>query len=465
MSGKPPTPSGEKVLVAQERPGSLRSTQPKGHRNPKYTAEGGEFEFFHPAWARMACGWCGKMGHVRDVCPVHDGRYPWDQECLEYKRLEWTEGLGGRPAEQEEWEEWNQGGGMLYAGVGSNITGLRPVDNVDFDSALMRHEVSARECKNGGGSFELKGLVAREDVMGDKRYVFGCPRRVISPNVKVATIDSGCSRPMVSIKMVRHMQKNKVPMNLLKFERPCKIETGNGLIQLDLAVQFVLRVPIWGVDARGKPVKMGHMPMPQIATVNAMSPVDYLFANTLALMYGGVWDPRSGRYWLDYPQWRQRVFIQCAYTTHLSVVWPLLMYGPNDEKLFQEEWHGRGPRGHVGSFPLFQQVPWSKEAELLRYDKTRVPNMSGEYKGFWGSTPKDPFAFQADGKAPSTLWQSPRGRQVWRAKSNSTGQERKVPVSNSFAVLGPTSDQPKIEEIFDGPTSSGSHVPSGACTW
>ena len=281
----------------------------------------------------------------------------------------------------------------------------------------------------------LSAFVARVELEESSKYLFGVPR--MKPQFPVVTVDSGCSRPMMSSKCFYRMRQQNVAMDLMRFNDVHPIETGKGVVHLTLGVRFSMRVPIWAVNRDGIAHMIGFMPVSQVATINPYLPVDFLWGNTSALTYNGVWEPWSGRYWLDCPMRNRRVFVQCAYTTHLSVVWPLLAYTHGDDLLHEREWLGKGPLSHnTTTFPLFERAKWSKQAYLMRYDAARKPTVSGAYEGRPNDALQDPFAFRADGTT-NGVWITP---QKVCKRDVSANVNRPLSLSNAFTALADRSD-------------------------
>ena len=407
------------------RPGSLKGVG--GGQAPsinKMAKPGsGEFVNFHPAWSGVQCNTCKEMGHLSAVCHMRTdrGRKPFDRHYLAHRGLPEVEELGV----------------AMIVTTQTLVKGMEEVSEEEFGRLLLAGERELAGVEPGG----YTGMLARdsEEVAGDESWLAGVPRCV--PTGDTAIIDSGCSLPMVNKGLVDRLRARGTPMEFLKCTSVRRIETGKGVIGLVGAVRFLVRMPIWDEDAHGKPRRVGHMPIPVVAMVNPLLPVDFLWGNTLALEYSAVWTPWNGRYWLDCPMRRQRVFIQLAYTLHLSVVAPIITYDSSEEAqaTLAREWMGCGPSDHVYSFPLFAKARWSDLAYRVRYDRSRVPNMCGSYPKQAGETERrDPYAFRADGTSEGLFVTPPKHRQA--AREARCHQSRKgLTLANAFASLAETS--------------------------
>ena len=411
--------------------------------NPRAVVGSGEFANFHSSWAKMQCHLCQKFGHISMVCPTRNdnGRRAFDRKFLAWRGLPEVEALGQ----------------AMLVTTKDLVLGMTEIDEAEYDRLLM--------CMESSTSAELDEkcfcMLAREEV-GSEGWLAGVPRCV--PTGPTAVIDSGCSIPMVSATFVKRSRGQGVPMEFLKCADVRRIETGKGVIGLQAAVRFLVRMPVWGEDAAGRPKRLGHMPIPVLALVNPLLPIDFLWGNTLALEYMATWTPWNGRYWLDCPMLRQRVFIQLAYTTHLSVVAPLVFYEDtaDSQRTLSEEWMGRGSTGHVFSFPLFDKARWTDVAYRLRYERSRVPSLAGSYARRHEDTePRDGFAYGANGS----------GKGVWltvkhRVKARSgAGGPKGLGLSNSFAALAlpPIAEEQGMDARMTdvaGPSEMGKEAPA-----
>ena len=381
--------------------------------NPKAGLGSGEFANFHSRWSKTECFVCRKVGHIGEVCPENARRKKFDENLLREKQLT-------REAEL---------GCAMFANTQHMTVGMKDIHKEEFMRVLMSKDVREDEMAT------MVGMLAREEVDAQS-WLAGVPRLV--PPGPVITIDSGCSTTMVGRTWVVDQVKRGTPMDFLRCEKPHNVETGKGIVTLELAIRVMLRLPVWCEDGRGRPMRLGHMPLSITAVVNPYLPIEMLWGNSMALEYMCLWQPWNGRYWLDCPMLEnKRVWVQLAYTQHLSVVAPLITYEDSvaGAMLMEEEYLGRGSLDHLFSFPFFHKAQWSAEAHRLRYDPTRVPLLSGSYPATPGMRAKqDGYSFAANGKSDAYLWKVPSEKRMAKPKRTGYGSVG-VSLSNAFQAL------------------------------
>ena len=402
-------PSG----VARPGKAEVLNTMAKdpARRNAAYKPGGNELPFF-PTWMlKVTCHKCGSIGHKFTWCSENPRRTPWTveeagvnaHECVALHATTQGSIEGANEIEHD------AGVRMLMSLTGGSYDGADSVAMMAMDNGIKLPNKPPHWYE--------------AELLGVKR---------IQPNFSSIMVDTGCTNCCVSAKALLHkIQKEKAVVEFLQWRKPSRVSMGNGQEQIKLGVRLVIRIPIFDEDGKPK----GYFPMPVVANVAPRLPVDFLFGQSTALKYDFAPDDRMGRIWFTDARDDSRVFVKGVFTKGLSFVWPWLTYSNADSERFEADWLGAGRLDHDAGGVLedWERVPWSPEAKLLRYDRTKgVPTLAGSYKSASSdSRPQDPFAFQAqDWQLHHTVPGRAVRPKVWRAR----GQVH-VATSNRFEPL------------------------------